>query len=240
VTIAIATRRVGHDSLEPAPRRRRRRTLRRVLLWGGSALIAFIAVVAAWIGISLYRIDHAVHHVGVPASLLAKGKNDLLAIVKGPDHSEQIFVFHNVGGHTNVLKIPNALDLPLHSGASAAIDTLSIHAPRSIIAGLDHLGIPVSHYVGVDLHMVDPSSNLGRLATGKLSISSMISDPTGTTSLLEQVASHVYLGPGTPVSAVLSLMNVPSSHPLDVPTAKDDQGQVVPGSAFTTVLRSFL
>jgi hypothetical protein len=209
-------------------------------VWSGASLAALIAVVAAWLGISLYRIDHAVHHVGVPASLLAKGKNDLLAIVRGPDHSEQIFVFHNVGGHTNVLKIPDALTLPLRSGHSAPIDTLSIHAPTTIIAGLDRLGIPVTHYVGVDLHTVDPSSSLGRLATGKMSVSSMISDPTGATSLLEQVASHVYLGPGTPVSAVLSLMNVPTAHPLNVPTAKDGQGQVVPGSTFTTVLRSFL
>ena len=53
----------------------------------------------------------------------------------------------------------------------------------------------MTHYVGVDLHMVDPNSNLGQLATGKLSITSMISDPTGTTTLLEQVASHIYLGP---------------------------------------------
>ena len=50
------------------------------------------------------------------ASLLARGKNDLLAIVKGPDHTEQVFVFHNVGGHTNVLQIPQALGLPLANG----------------------------------------------------------------------------------------------------------------------------
>jgi hypothetical protein len=209
-------------------------------LWGGATLATIIAVVGAWLGISLYRIDHAVHHVGVPASLLAKGKNDLLAIVKGPDHTEQIFVFHNVGGHTNVLKIPDKLALPLRGGASAPIDSLNVHAPSTIIGGLHQLGIPVTHYVGVDLHTVDPNSNLGRLATGKMSVSSMISDPTGTTSILEQVASHVYLGPGTPVSAVLSLMNVPTAHPLNVPTAKDGHGQVVPGSTFTTVLRSFL
>lgn len=203
-------------------------------------MVTLVAVLAGWLGISLYRIDHAVHHVGVPASLLAKGKNDLLAIVEGPDHDEQIFVFHDVGGRTNVLKIPDVLSLPLSGGRSAPIHTLNIRAPSTIIAGLDQLGIPVTHYVGVDLHTVDPSSSLGRLATGKMSISSMISDPTGTTSLLEQVASHVYLGPGTPVSAVLSLMHVPTAHPLDVPTAKDGQGEVVPGSTLTAVLRSFL
>ena len=116
--------------------------------------------------------------------------------MKGPDHSEQIFVFHAVGGHTNVLQIPKALGLPLAGGRTVPIDTLSLHAPSTIIAGLDHLGIPVTHYVGVDLHMVSPTSSLGQLATGKLSVSSMISDPTGATSLLEQVASHIYLGPG--------------------------------------------
>jgi hypothetical protein len=88
--------------------------------------------------------------------------------------------------------------------------------------------------------MVDPNSNLGMLATGKLSVSSLISNPTGTTTLLEQVASHIYLGPGTPVSAVLSLMNVPTAHPVSVPTSKDEHGTVVLATAFPTVLRSFL
>ena len=239
MTIAIATEHVDPVAPVDGPRRGRRR-LKRILVVAGSALVALIVVAAGWIGLSLYRIDHAVHHVGVPASLLAKGKNDLLAIVKGPDHSEQIFVFHAVGSHTNVLQIPQALGLPLASGQTVPIDSLSLHAPSTIIAGLDRLGIPVTHYVGVDLHMVDPGSSLGQLATGKLSVSSMISDPTGATSLIEQVASHIYLGPGTPVSAVLSLMNVPTSHPVSVPTDTDVHGTVVLASAFSAVLRGFL
>jgi hypothetical protein len=214
--------------------------IRRVLLVTGCGLLALIALVAAWVGISLYKIDHAVHHVGVPASLLAKGKNDLLAIVKGPDHSEQIFVFHDTGTRTNVLKIPSLLQLPRAGGGTVPIQTLSLHAPAAIIAGLGHLGIPVSHYVGVDLHMVSAGSSLGQLATGKLSVTSLVSDPTGTTSLLEQVASHIYLGPGTPVSAVLSLMHVPTAHPVSVPTAPDVHGRVVLASALDSVLRSFL
>lgn len=228
---------VSGDGERKAPRRRR---LRRVLIATGAGVLTVILLVAGWLGLSLYKIDHAVHHVAVPASLLAQGKNDLLAIVKGPDHTEQIFVFHATGGHTNVLKVPSTLSLPLAGGRNVPIQTLSLHSPDAIISGLDRLGIPVTHYVGVDLHMVDPSSNLGQLATGKLSITSMISDPTGTTTLLEQVASHIYLGPGTPVSAVLSLMNVPTAHPVSVPTAKDVHGRVVLASAFDTVLRSFL
>ena len=181
------------------------------------------------------------HHVGVPAWLLARGKNDLLAIVKGPDNSEQAFVFHAAGGHTNVLQIPQAMAVPTTAGTTVPLEKLSLDAPATIIAGLEHLGIPVSHYVGVDLHSVDPASNLGQLATGKLSITSMISDPTGTTSLLEQVASHMYLGPGTPVSAVLSLMNVPTAHPVTVPTARNEQGKVVVlATALEAVLRVFL
>jgi hypothetical protein len=54
------------------------------------------------------------------------------------------------------------------------------------------------------------------------------------------VASHIYLGPGTPVSAVLSLMNVPTAHPVSVPTERDVHGTVVLASAFATVLRAFL
>jgi hypothetical protein len=240
VTIAVATGGLDLTPQAPGPRRGRRSTLKRILIAAGSALVALILVLASFIGYSLYRIDHAVHHVGVSASLLAQGKNDLLAIVKGPDHSEQVFVFHNVGGHTNVLQIPQKLGLPLPNGTTAPLGTLSLHAPSTIIAGLDHLGIPVSHYVGVDLHMVSPDSNLGRLATGKLSMTSMMSDPTGTSSILEQVASHIYLGPGTPVSAVLSLMNVPTAHPVSVPTERDVHGTVVLAAAFANVLRAFL
>jgi hypothetical protein len=247
LTIAIATGLAGPgataDALarqgRKAGRSRRRRIIRRVLIAIGSGLLALILLVAAWVGISLYKIDHAVHHVGVPASLLAKGRNDLLAIVKGPDHSEQIFVFHDTGARTNVLKIPSTLQLPQAGGRTVPVETLSLHRPVPIISGLDHLGIPVSHYVGVDLHMVSPGSSLGQLATGKLSVTSLISDPTGATSILEQVASHIYLGPGTPVSAVLSLMHVPTAHPLSVPTATDG-GRVVLASAFDTVLRGFL
>ncbi len=249
MTIAIPTGRLGVITAPPdapaiappaGPRRGRRRTLKRVLLAIGAAFLALLLLAAAWIGIGIYKIDHAVHRVVIPAALLARGKNDLLAIVKGPNHTEQIFVFHATGGHTHVLKIPDALALPLADGGRVPIKTLSLHAPATIIAGLDRLGIPVSHYVGVDLHMVDPNSNLGRLATGNLSITSLISDPTGTTSLLEQVASHIYLGPGTPVTAVLSLMNVPTANPVSVPTSKDDEGKVILASAFPTVLRGFL
>jgi len=226
---------------EPGPRpRRRRRVLKRVLIISGSGFLALILLVAGWVGISLYRIDHAVHHVAVPASLLAKGKNDLLAIVKGPDHTEQIFVFHATGGHTHVLKIPNQLALPAAGGGRVPIDTLSLHAPARIIAGLDSLGIPVSHYVGVDLHKVNPASDLGRLATGNLSVTSMLSNPLGTSALLSQVASHMYLGPGTPVSDVLSLMNVPTAHPVTVPTDRNVRGQLVLAAAFVDVLRAFL
>jgi hypothetical protein len=247
LTIAIATRQVRPAATADAaqrearpPRSRRRRLIRRILFVTGGGLLALIALVAAWVGIGLYKIDHAVHHVGVPASLLAKGKNDLLAVVKGPDHSEQIFVFHDTGARTNVLKIPSSLQLPLGRGRTVPIETLSLHSPDALIAGLGRVGIPVSHYVGVDLHMVSPGSSLGQLATGKLSVTSLISDPTGTTSLLEQVASHIYLGPGTPVSAVLSLMHVPAAHPLSVPTSANVHGRVVLASGLDSVLRNFL
>jgi hypothetical protein len=238
--VTIATGGLGLSAPSPAPRPGRRFTLKRVLLAAGAALAALILVAGSWIGISLYHIDHAVHHVGVPASLLAKGKNDLLAIVKGPDHSEQVYVFHATDGHTNVLQIPKALGLPLADGATVPLATLSLHAPSTIISGLRHLGIPVSHYVGVDLHAVNPASALGELATGKLSVASMMSNPTGASSILTQVASHIYLGPGTPVSAVLSLMNVPTAHPVSVPTERDVQGTVVLAGAFENVLRAFL
>ena len=170
MTIAVPTGALGLVPRAPKPRRSRRARLKRILIASGSALVALILIAGSWIGLSLYRIDHAVHHVGVSASLLAKGKNDLLAIVKGPDHTEQVFVFHNAGGHTNVLQIPKALGLPLKNGSTVPLGTLSLHAPSAIIAGLDRLGIPVTHYVGVDLHTVNPHSNLAKLANGKMSM----------------------------------------------------------------------
>ena len=184
MTIAIADGQVHMDT-PAAPRRpsRRRRLVKRIFLVVGAGLFAVMTILATLVGVSLWRIDHNVHHVGVPAALLAKGKNDLLAIVRGPDHSEEAYVFHQTDSTTKVLTIPSALAVPLAVGRTVPLKTLDIHTPSVIIAGLDKLGIPVSHYVGVDLHAVSPDSNLGQLASGKLSITSMISNPTGTTSL---------------------------------------------------------
>jgi hypothetical protein len=240
VTIAVPTGGLGLLPGAPKPRRSRRARIKRILIASGAALAALMLLAGSWVGYSLYRIDHAVHHVGVSASLLAKGKNDLLAIVKGPDHSEQVFVFHNTGGHTNILQIPQALGLPLNDGSTVPLQSLSLHAPSTIIAGLDRLGIPVTHYVGVDLHTVDPHSNLAKLADGKMALGSLMSNPAGASSLLAQVASHIWLGPGTPVSAVLSLMNVPTAHPISVPVERDVHGVVVLTAAFEHVLRAFL
>ncbi|HVB91582.1 MAG TPA: hypothetical protein VND70_05725 [Acidimicrobiales bacterium] len=220
--------------------RKRRKALKRVLIGMGSAILALIASAAVFIGVNIYRIDHAVHHVQVPAALLAKGANDLLAVVKGPLHSEEIYLFHATGGHTHVLLVPSTLGIARPGGRTVPINTLDVHAPDAIIAGLRYLGIPVSRYVGVDLHRIDPHSSLGRLATGKLSITSLITDPTGTSSLLAAVASHVYLGPHTPTSALLSLMDVPASNPISVPVTTEADGTVVLASAFVAVLRNFL
>jgi hypothetical protein len=140
--------------------RRRHRWLTRLVVLGGMGVLTLILLTAGWIGITLYRIDHAVHHVAVRASLLVRGKNDLLAMVKGPDHSDQIYVLRAAGGHghTAILKIPNSLGLPLPGGGWVPIQALSLQDPATIIAGLDRLGIPVSRYVGIDLHTFGPNS----------------------------------------------------------------------------------
>ena len=240
MTIAVPTGAVGRLPRAPRPHRSRRSRVKRILIATGSALVALIALAGSFVGFNLYRIDHAVHHVGVSASLLAKGKNDLLAIVKGPDHTEQVFVFHNAGTHTNILQIPQRLGLPLQNGSTVPLERLSLHAPSAIIAGLDRLGIPVTHYVGVDLHTVNPQSNLAKLANGTMPLGSLMSNPAGASSLLQQVASHIWLGPGTPVSAVLALMNVPTAHPISVPVQRDLHGVVVLTAAFANVMRAFL
>lgn len=210
-----------------------------MLIGAGGALALVVVGLGAYAGWSLYRIDHAVHHVEVPAALLARGRGDLLTIVKGPHHSEEAYLFHTTSSHTNVLVLPTTLGIKV-AGRTVPLSSLDLHAPRAIISGLRTLGIPVSQYVGVDLHKVRANSSLGRLATGKVSVTSLISNPTGTASLLESVASHVYLGPHTSVSALLQLMHVPTSHPVSVPTSTDAHGRVVLASPYLDVLRQFL
>jgi hypothetical protein len=217
---------------------RRRSRLTRVLIGAAGFIIFAVTAVGAYAGVSLYRIDRAVHHVQVPAALLAEGKGDLLTVVKGPHHTEEAYLFHSSDGHTHVLNIPIALAIRVGSH-TVPLSSLDVHAPDAIIAGLRKIGIPVSRYIGVDLHMVNPDTSLGRLATGKLSIATLIANPTGTTSLVEQVASHVYLGPGTSVSAILDLLHVPTTQPVWVPTAHT-QGNVVLASPYVSVLRHFL
>ena len=121
MTTAIAMGELGLLDRRPTPRQSRRFTLKRVLIVTGSVLVALIVLVGSWIGISLYRIDHAVHHVGVPASLLARGKNDLLTIVKGPDHSEQVFVFHTYHGGVTDASCPVATVGPTLNPANATV-----------------------------------------------------------------------------------------------------------------------
>jgi hypothetical protein len=225
---------------QPGRVRTRRSLVKRVVLTVVGVFLALVVTAGLYVVHTIYTIDHAVHHVGVPASLLAKGKNDLLAVVQGPNHSEEIYLFHSTAGHTNVLLIPSALTITLADGRRVPIRSLNIHVPAPIIAGLRQLDIPVSEYVGVDLHMVNANSALGRLATGKSSVTSLISDPTGTSALIEKVASHVYLGPNTPTSALLSLMDVPTTHPQSVPTATDPSGRVVLTAPFDHVMQTFL
>jgi hypothetical protein len=232
---------VSVPTLEPATLRGRRSFWKKTALISGGAVLGLVALVGAYIGVTLFKIDHAVHHVEVPASLLAKGKSDLLAVVKGPDHHEEIYVFNSSSGHTKVLLVPTSLGVTTgHSTRTVPLSALNIHQPEAIIAGLRQLGIPVGHYVGVDLHAADPNSSLGKLALGKISMASLIGHPTGTTSMLEAVASHVYLGPHTSVSSLLSLMKVPTRTPVSVPTSTTSSGQVVEAAPAINVLRHFL
>jgi len=218
----------------------RRLSWKRVLVAAAGAIFVLLAGSGIYLGVSVYRIDRAVHHVAIAPSLLAQGQNDLLAVVKGPDHTEEIYAFHTTSGHTNVLRIPGKLEIAGAGGRRVAISSLNIHDPNIIVAGLSRLGIPVSRYVAVDLHAFSPRSSLGQLATGKISVDTLISDPTGTASLMEEVASHVYLGPHTPPSALLSLMKVPAGRPVSVPISTNASGRVVLAAHFAGVLRNFL
>jgi hypothetical protein len=220
--------------------RQRRWSLKRLVLIGGLALAALFAAVGTYAGVTLYKIDHAVHHVQVAANLLSKGRDDLLAVVKGPHHTEEVYLFRTAANRTSVLTIPSRLAVAGAHGQKVPLSSIGVDTPSPVIAGLKGLGIPVGHYVGVDLHAVSPSSSLGQLATGKISMASLISHPTGTASLLEAVASHVYLGPKTSISALMSLTHVPVGTPVAVPTSTEGDGRVVLAAPAAKVLRHFL
>jgi hypothetical protein len=223
-----------------APRPRWRRRLKKIAI--GTAATAFVVAGAlgAFVAVSLYRIDHAVHHIVLPAALLAKGDTDLLAMVTGPDHHEMVYLFHTTNGHTNTLEVPSSLGVKGAGGVSVPLSSLDIRKPEAIICGLRQLGIPIGRYVGVDLRKANPTSALGRLALGKTSMTALISHPAGTASLMEAVASHVYLGPHTSVSSLLTLIHVPAGAPVSVPTSTTPSGQVVLAAPAVDVLRHFL
>ena len=146
LTIAIAAGRVDVDTPAVPPRRSRRRLVKRIFLVVGAGLFALVATLATLVGVSLWRIDHNVHHVGVPAALLAKGKNDLLAIVQGPNHSEEAYVFHQTASTTKVLTIPSGLALPAGRRADRPAQVArhphaERHHPRAGQAG--HPGQPL-------------------------------------------------------------------------------------------------
>jgi hypothetical protein len=71
-------------------------------------------------------------------------------------------------------------------------------------------------------------------------MTSLISHPAGTASLLEAVASHVYLGPNTSVSSLLTLMHASTGTPVSVPTSTAPDGRVVLAAPADGVLRHFL
>ena len=89
--------------------------------------------------------------------------------------------------------------------------------------------------------MVNPHSNLGQLATGKLSMSSMMSDPTGTSSHPRAGGlAHLPRARARRSPPSCPSMNVPTAHPVSVPTERDVHGTVVLAAAFANVLRAFL
>ena len=68
-----------------ASRRRPRPRWKKVVFAIAGAFTCLLVGTAGYIGFTVYRIDHAVHHVRIPASLLAKGRGDLLVMMSGPD-----------------------------------------------------------------------------------------------------------------------------------------------------------
>jgi hypothetical protein len=217
-----------------------RRRVKRAVVGLVVMVASLVGLAVTYVGVNLYRIDHAVHHIGISASLLAEGRNDLLTVIEGPDHHEEVYVFHATGGHMNVLNLPEGLSLRGSGGQAAALSSFNIRRPAPIIQGLRELGIPVGRYVGVDLHAVSRSSALGQLAMGKVSLASLLSNPVRTASVMAAAASHVYLGPNTSVSALLSLIHVPSGTSVSVPTTRQSDGNVVLAVPVSAVLRTFL
>lgn len=85
------------------------------------------------------------------------------------------------------------------------------------MATVEGLGVPVAHYVGLDLSDLPPRSTLNLVLTGRVAASGLVTDPVAAAHLLADLAGRVFLGPRTSVQAALGLLHLRSCRPLHLP-----------------------
>lgn len=218
-----------------------RRRLRRLLLVGATAVVVPAGAAGAFGAVTAWRADRAVHYVALSPALVRAGADDLLVDVWRRGRPASLYVLRSTTETTTVLPVPWRLEVGTVGGRVVTAGDVPPQRPAPLVRGLESAGIPVSRFLGVDLRTVAPGSTLGRLVAGTESVGQVLHDPVAAAGALTDAAHHVYLGPGTSVSAVLGLLGgraCPAGHlPTDVRAA----GTVTvrqPGAA--GVVRRFL
>lgn len=225
----------------------RRPRWRRRLLVTAAALTALVLLVAAAATVAWHRLAAAVHHVAMPAATATTpaggpvplaGGTTVLVAVRLPSGTSHVVVLHDRGGRADVLALPGRLAAA--AGRSRrAIDQVAPEAARRLVATVESLGVPVTHYVGLDLAHVAPASPLGQLVTGHRSAASLTSDPLAAGAVLSGLVHHLVLDRGTSLQGALGLLSLHSCRPEQLPVAH--VGRVaVPTAAARAVVTRFL
>jgi hypothetical protein len=140
--------------------------------------------------------------------------------------------------HSALLELPSRLTVSGNDKRGTTLGQIPPEQPVVVVRTVEHLGIPVGHYVGVDFSSVQIGSELWKLATGRLTPGSLIADPLSAAKVLLQAASHVYLGPHTTAGTLLALMRAQVCADVYFPVATSNR-QIVASEpqASRTVVR---
>lgn len=225
----------------PPPRQRWRAALA-----GAAILTALVLAGAVCLGaLTAWRVEHAVHHVAAdvrPVTAAATGGSPghaaLLVAVRLPDGRADVLLLHDHAGRAEVLSLPGRLATAA-SGGRRALDQLDPEAARPVVATVEALGVPVAHYIGLDLAHLPRRSVLGRVVDGQTSIGGLVGNPLGAAHLLTAVAGRLFLGPRTSLQGALDLLTLRSCRPLRLPVTP--AGTLVrPAPAAGAVVERFL
>lgn len=194
-----------------------------------------------------YRLSTTVRHVTVTSASrrAADGSPNLVGgttvvvAVRLPGGASHVLVLHDQAGRADVLSLPGRLmSRPGHQ-AARAIDHVAPEAARRLVATVESLGLPVAHYVGLDLAHVAPTSALGQLVADRRSASGIIRDPLAAGAVLSGLVHHLVLDRRTSLQRALDLLSLRSCRSQHLPVSPDGR-LAVPTAAARGVVSRFL